>query len=617
MNGLKTSASTFISRSQVILQQVGDYLADCIDDWTIILQRPQVQAVLYMISLHPFYLSFFSVLIVYLLGYFGFSIFWCFVACLTTNYLAYILIKKTVRRALSIEHEISVAREERYPDKESALWINNIIAAVFLNHHKYISCLFLRFVNPLLEELFRIPPVTGVRFQSIDIGTLPPRISNLSVIPSEFLPDNTPSRLKFDFDVDYLSDLNGILKIRIHTFPEFTISVTDLTFKCRMRFEASFLQEKFPFISSLRISILEKPQLDISIRPSIFPDLFTIPWIMTHYVDMVQDHLYLEFGAPKFVEANFETLIRNEGDAGEKLVEDVQSILGEAIRHVTVTPRNGVPPTESFDGFFGTLGKALKRLKKPKNVGSPSTNSSAVPAAAPTATTQPEIPIESSWKIARADSSTSRSRNRSFSSGSNPNITQSISISSIEVSDAKNKLGARVGRRLPATNHHVLTVPATLSSVSEMPLGSPRAGDEVNLVQSSDQVPLPGRRYRFLPGKGRSKSPTSRQNVAVSEDAVGLTMNNNNNNNNNNYNNSNNNNNNNAGLASGGAQETSTDGPSIHWMNSRPSQQLAAGYGRKHPVFDQRNLTETGVVLLHRSRYSDTSEGSEKYEKSI
>lgn len=48
-----------------------------------------------------------------------------------------------------------------YPDKESAVWVNNMIVAVISNHHKYISLILLRFLNPLLHQLMVIPPVVS------------------------------------------------------------------------------------------------------------------------------------------------------------------------------------------------------------------------------------------------------------------------------------------------------------------------------------------------------------------------------------------------------------------------------------------------------------------------
>lgn len=51
-----------------------------------------------------------------------------------------------------------------YPDKESAVWVNNIITAVINNHHNYISEILLRFLNPVLDSCFGIPPVVRIFF---------------------------------------------------------------------------------------------------------------------------------------------------------------------------------------------------------------------------------------------------------------------------------------------------------------------------------------------------------------------------------------------------------------------------------------------------------------------
>lgn len=38
-----------------------------------------------------------------------------------------------------------------------------------------------------------------------------------------------------------------------------------------MRFALTFVENRFPFISSIRWSLLERPEIDISVKPIIFP----------------------------------------------------------------------------------------------------------------------------------------------------------------------------------------------------------------------------------------------------------------------------------------------------------------------------------------------------------
>lgn len=51
-----------------------------------------------------------------------------------------------------------------YPDKESAVWVNNIITAVINNHHTYISAILLRKINDEVLTLLKIPPVVCIFF---------------------------------------------------------------------------------------------------------------------------------------------------------------------------------------------------------------------------------------------------------------------------------------------------------------------------------------------------------------------------------------------------------------------------------------------------------------------
>ena len=77
-----------------------------------------------------------------------------------------------------------------------------------------------------------------------------------------------------------------------HT-PEIPVFISNLTFKCRvciqwnnidilmriilkMRFALTFVENRFPFISSLRWSLLERPEIDISVKAGGLPGMMEV-----------------------------------------------------------------------------------------------------------------------------------------------------------------------------------------------------------------------------------------------------------------------------------------------------------------------------------------------------
>ena len=53
---------------------------------------------------------------------------------------------------------------QKYPDKETAVWVNNMIVGVVENHHEYISLILIRLLNPVLDRFANLPPIVSQNF---------------------------------------------------------------------------------------------------------------------------------------------------------------------------------------------------------------------------------------------------------------------------------------------------------------------------------------------------------------------------------------------------------------------------------------------------------------------
>lgn len=78
-----------------------------------------------------------------------------------------------------------------------------------------------------------------------------------------------------------------------------------------MRFALTFVENRFPFISSLRWSLLERPEIDISVKPIIFPK--DMQPITRSFLEKVENEMYVQIGTPKYVEADFTSFIQEGG----------------------------------------------------------------------------------------------------------------------------------------------------------------------------------------------------------------------------------------------------------------------------------------------------------------
>jgi len=302
----------------------------------------------------------------YMVGYFGFSVLWCFVITTTVGSTCKVLLKRKIRNTISEERKFEHNRIQT--EKESCEWLNNILTAVYGNHNLYISHLFVRFASPLLNKMCTPPPIESVEFRQLDVTTAAPRLSNTAV----YLDGLTPTKnLNYDFDVEYNSTYNGIVVSKLARTPELPVFISNLKFKCRMRFSLTFAENRFPFISSLRWSLLRIPEIDISVKAGGLPGMMEMPSITVRFLELVRHQMYAVLGHPKFVEANFTKFIHEDAsmeDEVARFIQGLTDLIPEMIKHGSLTqvakaPEDALDPDFPVLGVMSSLSKAMKKVK--------------------------------------------------------------------------------------------------------------------------------------------------------------------------------------------------------------------------------------------------------------
>ena len=71
------------------------------------------------------------------------------------------MLKRKLKRSVQLKKRKFYLKENVSSDEESCEWMNDILQAVYGNHNKYISHLFVRFANPLLQKLCTPPPIVS------------------------------------------------------------------------------------------------------------------------------------------------------------------------------------------------------------------------------------------------------------------------------------------------------------------------------------------------------------------------------------------------------------------------------------------------------------------------
>ena len=237
-----------------------------------------------------------------------------------------------------------------------------------------------------------------------------------------------------------------------------------------MRLAVDFLPEKFPFISALRVSVLEQPELDISVEITGFIDFLILPFVTDHYMKVIRRFIYQQFGAPNFLEIDltpfgddilpsisFRHINNEEDDENMNIAANVtpkksrisrafnrvrnqtplrnnQSKKSEAMKNLLVSDNNVTPPTSNTTTNTNTNTNPLLYTRvgnlapqgtdtKPRDISV--TNSSVIPL--PSKELQPETRA-----MAKSDNAipTNTGRNRTASHSRSSNLKYEFKRSS-------------------------------------------------------------------------------------------------------------------------------------------------------------------------------------------
>ncbi|EEB18657.1 conserved hypothetical protein [Pediculus humanus corporis] len=210
-----------------------------------------------------------TVAIVYLLGYFQFSVAWLIgpviFSVIRDEWKKEKELKRTIAKAAAMcnEKEVILARVDDlpswvfFPDVERAEWINKILRQVWPNVNHYAKNLIKDTIEPAVAESLASYKLNGFQFQKMLLGSIPPRIGGVKVY------DKNVSRneILMDLDVFYAGDCDISFSLAGVTGS----GIKDFQIHGMVRVVMKPLITTMPMVGGLQIFFLNNPNIDFNL----------------------------------------------------------------------------------------------------------------------------------------------------------------------------------------------------------------------------------------------------------------------------------------------------------------------------------------------------------------
>ncbi|XP_063900274.1 uncharacterized protein LOC135119811 [Zophobas morio] len=142
--------------------------------------------------------------------------------------------------------------------------------------------------EPFLE-MFKPPGVKSIKITKLEPGTTGPRVVDVKTLKKTF-PNQVIMELRIILDAaDFRSELTTVMG-----FMPAPLEVSEVYFEGTVRADV-LLTEEFPYASVLKISMLEKPKVDFSVKPLISMDIMNLPGFSAWLHNIITDTLVTTF----------------------------------------------------------------------------------------------------------------------------------------------------------------------------------------------------------------------------------------------------------------------------------------------------------------------------------
>ncbi|KNC96790.1 uncharacterized protein SPPG_07995 [Spizellomyces punctatus DAOM BR117] len=285
----------------------------------------------------------------WLIGTWGWSWIWTIMAgiCLA---LYVIKIRTTMSRAVDFERKRNETTLHLGDNVETAEWVNFFLAQLW---PIIDPALFTAAIDTLEDQFVAQAPsfITRIRIADFELGPRAPRITSLQVYPQAsgedaILMDLTVAMHPSPQEIASRTRLNTHILVEIHLGHPKLGSVTVPIMVEEAGFEAQIrvwlkMTSKAPFAKTLKFTLLNKPQLDFSIRPLKLGNIMNMPlisqFIMTVLDQTIQDMLV----SPKVMALELDRLLLGDAAIADTRAIGVVKIVFRAAKHLRAADWTG------------------------------------------------------------------------------------------------------------------------------------------------------------------------------------------------------------------------------------------------------------------------------------
>ena len=138
--------------------------------------------------------------------------------------------------------------------QERAEWINSIIHQLWPNIGHFTKKILSERVEPKLQAKFESMGISGFKFEKVDLGSIPPRISGIKVYDKNV----SSSEIVLDLDLVLASDCDINFSLKNVTI----LQITNFSLRGLLRVVLKPLLTDKPLIGGFQYCFLSSPEID-------------------------------------------------------------------------------------------------------------------------------------------------------------------------------------------------------------------------------------------------------------------------------------------------------------------------------------------------------------------
>eukprot|EP00126_Sphaerothecum_destruens_P007414 Sdes_comp19835_c0_seq1m12045 len=241
----------------------------------------------------------------YFFGWMGWGFFPAFIVAI---FFVGVLKKEENRWKIRMLYDADrFSRQEKLEsDFEFAEWLNIPIQRIWNVYEKTLSIKITEAVQPIFDSV-RPKSIKDIRFSKFSLGPKAPYIEQAKAYSRTGM-----KQIKMDVWLAFdAPEAEIVLSVKFGLGLSAPIALKDVSIHAKLRAEA-ILQDSFPFVNTLKISLLEAPQIHFTLKPLKGPDLMDMPGLSGFLDSLINDNIEAHLVNPRYIEVPFDRMMNGK-----------------------------------------------------------------------------------------------------------------------------------------------------------------------------------------------------------------------------------------------------------------------------------------------------------------